>query len=180
MSLTPRLSRDFRRLQTIKGWSTPRALFDALFLDAGFQALVAHRLAHALRRSRVPLLPALLRRWSIGSCGIDILPQADIGGGCYIPHGLGLVVGGNTVIGRDCTLLQGVTLGEADFKSLASPRLGDRVLVGAGAQILGGVTIGDDARIGAGAVVLDDVPAGHTAVGVPARSQPTTGGQPPS
>ena len=77
-----------------------------------------------------PVVPAICRRWAIGSCGVDILPQARIGGGCYIAHGLGLVVGGTTVIGEDCTLLQGVTLGEARFTEDACPRIGDRVTIG--------------------------------------------------
>lgn len=167
----PRLRRDFRRLRAIKGWGSLRTLLDALFLDNGFQALMAYRTSATLRRWRVPLVPTLCRRIAIAFCGIDILPQADIGGGCYIPHGVGLVVGGATVIGEDCTLLQGVTLGEARFTESACPRLGDRVTLGAGAKILGGVTIGDDVFIGAGAVVLQDVPANHIATGIPAKAR---------
>lgn len=169
MSLWPRLSRDFHRLRTIKGWGVSRALVDALFLDSGFQALAAYRLGSALRRAGIPLLPAVCRRWAIGACGVDILPSAEIGGGCIVAHGIGLVVGGRTVIGEDCTLLHGVTLGEARFDELDCPRLGDRVTVGAGAIVLGGLTVGDDAMIGAGSVVLADVPAGARVAGVPAR-----------
>jgi len=168
----PRLSRDFRRLREIKGWGTAHALVDALLLDNGFQAMVAYRMGSTLRRWGVPLLPAICRRLSIAFCGIDILPQAEIGGGCYIPHGVGLVVGGATVIGEDCTLLQGVTLGEARFDNDDCPTLGDRVTLGAGAKILGGVSVGDDSFIGAGAVVVEDVPPQHVAMGVPARSKP--------
>ena len=164
-----RLQRDFRRLREVKGWSVGKALLDALLFDSGFQALLAHRLAHALVESGVPVLPAVCRRWAIGACGIDILPRADIGGGCIIAHGIGLVIGGRTVIGEDCTLLHGVTLGEARFDELDCPRLGDRVTVGAGAIVLGGITIGDDSLIGAGSVVVSDVPAGAVVAGVPAR-----------
>lgn len=164
-----RLRRDFRRLRSIKGWSVPRALLDAVFLDAGFQAVLLHRMAHTLLRWRIPVLPALCRRLSIGSCGVDILPHARIGGGFFLPHTPGIVVGGRTVIGEDCTLLHGVTLGEARFDELDCPRLGDRVTVGSGAQVLGGITVGDDALVGAGAVVLDGVPAGAVVAGVPAR-----------
>lgn len=170
----PRLNRDFARLREIKGWGTLRTLIDALLLDNGFQALIAYRCANTLRQWRVPFLPAACRRLSIAFCGIDILPQAQIGGGCYIPHGVGLVIGGATVIGEDCTLLQGVTLGEARFDTDACPRVGDRVTIGAGAKILGGITVGDDAFVGAGAVVLEDVPPQHTAIGVPARTKPTS------
>lgn len=164
-----RLRRDFQRLREVKGWGFWKTLVDALLFDSGFQALVAHRLAHALVRHGVPVLPAACRRWAIGACAIDILPRADIGGGCIIAHGIGLVIGGRTVIGEDCTLLHGVTLGEARFDELDCPRLGDRVTVGAGAIVLGGITIGDGAMIGAGAVVLSDVPPGAVAAGVPAR-----------
>ena len=165
----PNLRRDFRRLRQVKGWSTGRALVDAVFLDSGFQALMAYRVGHTLQRRGVPLLPAVCRRWAVGACGVDILPRARIGGGCIIAHGIGLVVGGYSVIGEDCTLLHGVTLGEARFDEIDYPRVGDRVTIGAGATLLGGITVGDDAVIAAGAVVLADVPAGATVAGVPAR-----------
>ncbi|HYU35850.1 MAG TPA: serine O-acetyltransferase [Thermoanaerobaculia bacterium] len=164
-----RLSRDFRRLRQVKGRGFWMALADALLFDSGFQALLAHRMAHALARHGIPVLPALCRRWAIGACGVDILPRADLGGGCIIAHGIGLVVGGRTVIGEDCTLLHGVTLGEARSDELDCPRLGDRVTVGAGAIVLGGITIGDDVLIGAGSVVVSDVPPGAVVAGVPAR-----------
>lgn len=168
----PRLRRDLDRLAEIKSWGTLRALFDGLFLDAGFQALIAHRCAHTLKKRGVPLLPALLRRLSIAACAIDIVPQADIGGGCYIPHGIGIVVGGRSVVGENCTLLQGVTLGEARFSTSDCPRIGDRVVLGAGCKVLGGVRVGDDCFVGANSVVLDDLPAGSVAVGAPAVARP--------
>jgi serine O-acetyltransferase len=164
-----RLRRDFQRLQGVKGRGFWMALLDALLFDSGFQALIAHRMAHALVRHGVPVLPAVCRRWAVAACGVDILPRADLGGGCIIAHGIGLVVGGRTVIGEDCTLLHGVTLGEARFDELDCPRLGHRVTVGAGAIVLGGITIGDDALIGAGSVVVSDVPQGAVVAGVPAR-----------
>ena len=169
----PRLSRDFNRLREIKGWGTLHALTDALILDNGFQALMLYRTGHTLRHWAIPFLPALCRRLSIAFCGIDILPQAKIDGGCYIPHGVGLVVGGATIIGEGCTILQGVTFGEARFDNDDCPVVGDRVTIGAGAKLLGSITVGDGAFIGAGAVVLDDVPPGSTAVGIPAKIRPT-------
>ena len=169
MSIWPRLARDFHRLRTVKGWSRPRALYETLILDNGFQALVLYRSAHALKSWRVPVMPALLRRLGIALCAIDLLPMARIGGGCVIAHGLGTVIGGQSVIGEDCTILQGVTLGEARFDETACPRVGDRVTLGAGSTLLGGITIGDDAMVAAGAVVLEDVPAGAVVAGVPAR-----------
>jgi serine O-acetyltransferase len=173
--LWPRLARDFRRLRRVKGRGFWPVLVDALLFDSGFQALAAYRLGHTLLSWRIPVLPAICRRWAIGACGVDILPRAEIGGGCIIAHGVGLVVGGYTVIGEDCTLLHGATLGEARFDELDYPRLGDRVTVSAGALVLGGVTVGDDATIAAGAVVLADVPPGATVAGVPARVMSSAG-----
>ena len=167
-----RLRRDFRRLREVKGRGFWMALLDGVLFDSGFQALLAHRVAHALCVRRVPVLPAICRRWAIAACAVDILPRADIGGGCMIAHGLGLVIGGGTVIGEDCTLLHGVTLGEVRFDELDCPRVGNRVTIGAGAIVLGGIAIGDDAVIGAGSVVLADVPAGTVVAGVPARELP--------
>lgn len=167
--LWPLLARDLRRLREVKGRGFWLALLDAVLFDAGFQALAAHRLAHTLLSWRVPVLPAVCRRWAIGACAVDILPRAEIGGGCIIAHGVGLVIGGYTVIGEDCTLLHGVTLGEARFDELDYPRIGNRVTISAGALVLGGVSVGDGATIAAGAVVLGDVPAGITVAGVPAR-----------
>lgn len=169
MSFWPRLRRDFRRLRRVKGRGFAAAFVDTVLFDAGFQALVLHRSAHTLVGWRVPVLPALLRRLSVAACGVDILPRAEIGGGCILAHGLGLVVGGTAIVGEDCTLLHGVTLGEARFDETACPRLGSGVTVGAGAILLGGIQVGDGATIGAGSVVLRDVPAGATVAGVPAR-----------
>ncbi len=178
MSFWPNFSRDLRRIGEIKGKGTLRTFLESILFDSGFQALVAYRMGSSFRRWGWPLLPAICRRWAIGSCGVDILPQARIGGGCYIAHGLGLVVGGTTVIGEDCTLLQGVTLGEARFSELDCPRIGNRVTLGAHASVLGGISVGDDAFVGAGAVVLEDVPAGNVAVGIPARCRPLSDDQP--
>ncbi len=168
-SFAARLGKDFARLHAVKGRGLAAALVDAFLFDSGFQALAAHRIAHALALAGIPILPALCRRWAIAACAIDILPRAEIGGGCIIAHGIGLVIGGRTVIGEECTLLHGVTLGEARFTELDCPRLGSRVTVGAGAIVLGAITVGDGAMIGAGSVVLADVPAGATVAGVPAR-----------
>lgn len=176
MTVWPNFRRDLRRIREIKGKGTFRTFVEAMLFDSGFQALAAYRMGSSFRQWGWPVLPAVFRRWAIGSCGIDILPQARIGGGCYIAHGLGLVVGGTTVIGEDCTLLQGVTLGEARFSEDACPRIGNRVTIGVNAVVLGGVSVGDDAFVGAGAVVLEDVPAASLAVGTPARSRPLTNG----
>jgi serine O-acetyltransferase len=172
MRIWPNFRRDLSRIREIKGKGALRTFLESVLFDSGFQALVAYRIGSSFRRWGWPVLPAVFRRWAIGSCGVDILPQAEIGGGCIIAHGIGLVVGGTTVIGEDCTLLQGVTLGEARFSELDCPRIGDRVTIGAHATLLGGIRVGDDAFVGAGAVVVEDVPAGHLAVGIPARCRP--------
>lgn len=176
MSIWPNFRRDLRRIREIKRKGTLRTFVEAVLFDSGFQALAAYRMGSSFRKWGWPVLPAVFRRWAIGSCGIDILPEARIGGGCYIAHGLGLVVGGTTVVGEDCTLLQGVTLGEARFSEDACPRIGNRVTIGVNAAVLGGISVGDDAFVGAGAVVLDDVPAASLAVGTPARSRPLSTG----
>lgn len=172
MSTWPNYRRDLGRLREVKGKGALRTFLESMLFDSGFQALVAYRMGSTFRRWGIPVLPAICRRWAIGSCGIDILPQARIGGGCIIAHGLGLVVGGTTVIGEDCTLLQGVTLGEVRFSEDDCPRIGDRVTIGAHASVLGGISVGDDAFIGAGSVVLEDVPPAGLAVGIPAISRP--------
>lgn len=172
MSFWPNFRRDLGRIREIKGTGAWRTFLESILLDSGFQALAAYRMGSSFRRWGWPVLPAVFRRWAIGSCSVDILPQARIGGGCYIAHGLGLVVGGTTVMGEDCTLLQGVTLGEARFSEDACPRIGDRVTIGAHAIVLGGISVGDGAFVAAGAVVLEDVPAASLAVGAPARTRP--------
>jgi serine O-acetyltransferase len=136
---------------------------------------------HALRRyqywkvRRLPILAALLRRrWVVSArfwaavSGADIPLNTAIGGGLALPHPNGIVIHPDVTLGVNCLIFQQVTLGQGGKKP-GVPTVGGHVDIGAGAKILGGVTIGDHARIGANAVVLDDVPAGATAVGVPAR-----------
>src|SRR5579884_2696539 len=136
----------------------------------GVHALLAHRIAHALYGLGVPLLPRLIAAISRSLTGIEIHPAATIGTGFFIDHGMGVVIGETTEIGDDVTLYQGVTLGgTGKERGKRHPTLGNNIMVGVGAKILGAVTIGDHARIGAGAVVLNDVPPHATAVGVPAK-----------
>ncbi|MDX1502447.1 MAG: DapH/DapD/GlmU-related protein [Thermoanaerobaculia bacterium] len=169
MTVWPRFRRDLRRLQQVKDRPLLPTLLDGLFLDNGFQALALYRMSHFFQSYRVPLAPAILRRLGNILCGVDLAPRARIGGGCVLVHALGIVMGSDTRIGEDCTILHGVTLGEARFEELACPRVGSRVTLGAGATLLGGIEVGDDATVAAGAVVLEDVPAGAVAAGVPAR-----------
>ncbi len=139
-------------------------------LYASFWALLFYRLAHPLECLGLPLLPRLLSQLARLLTGIEIHPGAVIGRGLFIDHGMGVVIGQTAVVGRDVLLFHGVTLGGVDARpGRRHAMVGDRVLVGAGAKLLGPITVGSDARIGAQAVVLSDVPDGATAVGIPAR-----------
>ncbi len=134
----------------------------------GFHARQLHRLAHTLHRAGVPVVPRLVSHLSRAVTGIEIHPAARIGEGFFIDHGMGVVIGETTVIGENCTLMQGVTLGGTSTRRVKRhPTLGDNVTIGAGAKVLGAVEIGDNARIGAGSVVVMNVPANATVVGVP-------------
>jgi serine O-acetyltransferase len=134
----------------------------------GFHARQLHRLAHALHRRGLPLLPRLISHVNRCLTGIEIHPGAVIGERLFIDHGMGVVIGETAVIGDDCHLHQGVTLGGTSTRRVKRhPTLGNDVLVGAGAQLIGAITVGDHARIGAGSVVVTNVPPYATVVGVP-------------
>lgn len=147
-----------------------RSNFEAWALYNGYKALRSHRLANWLYRHRL-FFPA---RWVSQRCvrrtGIEIHPAATIGRRFFIDHGTGVVIGETTEIGDDCTIYQGVTLGgTGKDRGKRHPTLGNNVMVGAGAKVLGPIRIGNNVRIAAGAVVLMDIPDNCTAVGVPAR-----------
>ncbi len=145
-------------------------LLEVLLTYPGLHALLLHRLAHAMHRRGVPVVPRLISHLSRWVTGIEIHPGATIGRRFFIDHGMGVVIGETSEIGDDVTLYQGVTLGgTGKEKGKRHPTLGNDVMVGVGAKVLGAVTIGDHARVGAGAVVLSDVPPHATAVGVPAK-----------
>ena len=136
----------------------------------GLHAIMAHRLNHWLWRRGMKWLARALSNVARWLTGIEIHPAARIGRRFFIDHGMGVVIGETTVIGDDCTLYHGVTLGGTSWSpGKRHPTLGNDVVVGAGAKILGPVEIGDDARIGSNAVVVKSVPAGATVVGVPGR-----------
>jgi len=137
---------------------------------SGLHALWLHRLAHRLHHIGVPLLPRWISQFNRFVTQIEIHPGASIGKGLFIDHGSGVVVGETTEIGDDVTLYQGVTLGGTGKETgKRHPTLGDNVIVGAGAKVLGSVTVGDNAKIGAGSVVVLDVPKDSTVVGNPGR-----------
>ncbi len=136
----------------------------------GFHALVAHRLAHALRRAGVPLVPRIIANLAYAVTGIDIQPGATIGQSVFIDHGSGVVIGSTAIVGDGCTIYQGVTLGGTSLARIKRhPTLGRNVTVGSGAKVLGDITVGDGAKIGSNSVVVRDVPPNATVVGIPGR-----------
>ena len=138
---------------------------------AGVQALLAHRVAHALREAGVPFLPRCIAYCARALTGVEIHPAARIGTGFFIDHGSGVVIGETAAIGERVTIYQGVTLGGTGFqRGKRHPTLGDGVTVGSGAKLLGPVAVGDGAKIGANTVVVEDVPAGSTVIGNPGHT----------
>jgi serine O-acetyltransferase len=136
----------------------------------GFHALLVHRLAHWLWGMHLKWLARLVSHLGRFLTGIEIHPGARIGRRFFIDHGMGVVIGETAEIGDDCTLYHGVTLGGTSWnKGKRHPTLGNGVVLGAGAKVLGPITIGDGARVGSNAVVVKSVPPGATAVGIPAR-----------
>ena len=147
-----------------------RSRAEVYFLYSGFKAVRSYRRANWFYRHNHKLIARWISQRSRHKTGIEIHPGATIGKGLFIDHGMGVVIGETTQIGDNCTLYQGVTLGgTGKDHGKRHPTLGNNVLVGAGAKVLGPFTVGDNARVAAGAVVLDAVPPGATAVGVPAR-----------
>src|SRR5713226_6905313 len=143
---------------------------EVILTYAGFHALLAYRVAHWLHTWGLPFLPRAISQLARWLTGIEIHPAAKIGKGFFIDHGMGVVIGETTEIGDYVTLFQGVTLGgTGKERGKRHPTLGNHVVVGAGAKILGGIRIGDNVKIGANSVVLKSVPANSTVIGVPAR-----------
>ena len=137
----------------------------------GLHAVWLHRASHALWNAGLKWIARLLSMVARWITGIEIHPGAKIGRRVFLDHGLGIVIGETTEIGDDCTIYQGVTLGGTSlYKGVKRhPTLGKGVVISAGAKVLGGFTVGDGARVGSNAVVLKEIPAGATAVGIPAR-----------
>jgi serine O-acetyltransferase len=148
-----------------------RTRWEVLTCYPGLHALVWHRwVSHRLWRLGLRWLARWLAHWSRWLTGIEIHPGATVGRRVFIDHGMGIVIGETADIGDDCTLYHGVTLGGTSWKAgKRHPTLGKGVVIGAGAKILGPILVGDSAKIGCNAVVVRDVPAGATAVGIPAR-----------
>jgi serine O-acetyltransferase len=147
-----------------------RNWLEVLLCYPGLHALWCHRVAHWLHGLGIPFLPRFLSFLSRLFTGIEIHPGAKIGKGLFIDHGMGVVIGETAVVGDYVLIYQGATLGgTGKEKGKRHPTLGNNVVVGAGAKVLGNIQIGDNVRIGAGSVVLRDVPSNSTVVGVPGR-----------
>src|SRR5437588_1360271 len=147
-----------------------RSTWEVITCYPGFHALLIHRLAHRLWRMKLRWLARFVSHVSRFLTGIEIHPGAKVGRRVFIDHGMGVVIGETAELGDDCTLYHGVTLGGTSWnKGKRHPTLGRGVVIGGGAEVLGPILVGDGAKIGSNAVVVRDVPAGSTAVGVPAR-----------
>lgn len=145
-----------------------KSLVEILLLYPGIKALGLHRLAHFIHCAGVPFLPRFISEISRFITGIEIHPGAKIGHRLVIDHGMGIVIGETAEVGDDCLFFHGVTLGGVGGTGKRHPTVGNRVMLGAGAKLLGAVVVGDDAKIGANAVVTKNVPPGATAIGIPA------------
>jgi serine O-acetyltransferase len=154
----------FERDPAARNW------LEVLFCYPGLQALLFHRLCHWLHALGIPFIPRLISQFSRFLTGIEIHPGALIGKGVFIDHGMGVVIGETAIIGDYALIYQGVTLGGTGKEcGKRHPTLGENVVVGAGAKVLGNIQIGNNVRIGAGSVVLRDVPSDCTVVGIPGR-----------
>ena len=143
-------------------------ILEVIILYQGFHILIYHRIAHFLYKKKMNFLARLISQIGRFFTGIEIHPGAKIGKRLFIDHGMGIVIGETVEIGDDCTIYQGVTLGgTGKDKNKRHPTVGNNVMIGAGAKIIGAINIGDNVKIGAGAVVLKDIESGTTAVGVP-------------
>jgi serine O-acetyltransferase len=147
-----------------------RGYADVILSYPGFHAITAHRFIHRLHGLGIPLLPRFLSNVVRFATGIEIHPAARIGRRFFIDHGMGVLIGETAEIGDDVTLYKGVTLGGTSLGGgKRHPTVGNNVVVGTNASVLGAITVGDGARIGAGSVVVRDVPARSTVVGIPGR-----------
>jgi serine O-acetyltransferase len=144
---------------------------EVLLCYAGLHAVVFHRVSHALYRAKWFVLARMISQFSRFLTGIEIHPGAKIGRRLFIDHGTGVVIGETAEVGDDVLLYQGVTLGgTGNQRGKRHPTIGNRVVIGTGAKILGSITLGDNVKVGAGSVVVHSVPAETTVVGAPARA----------
>ena len=168
MNLITHISQDIRAIYQHD--PAARNIWEILFAYPGFHARQWHRLAHTLWTWDIPFFPRLISHISRFLTGIEIHPGVKIGEGLFIDHGMGVVIGETAEIGNNVVLYQGVTLGGTSLqKKKRHPTIGDNVVIGAGAKVIGAITIGNDSKIGSGSVVINSVPPHATVVGVPGR-----------
>jgi serine O-acetyltransferase len=147
-----------------------KSVLEIVLCYPGFHAVLLHRFAHWLYRSNVPLIPRVVSQFSRFATGIEIHPGATIGRRFFIDHGMGVVIGETAEIGDDVLIYQGVTLGgTGNEQGKRHPTIGDNVVIGTGAKVLGSIRIGNNCKIGAGSVVVRPVPDHSTVVGIPGR-----------
>ena len=147
-----------------------RSSLEIVLLYSGLHAIIFYRVSHFLLRVKFTLLSRLISQIAKFITGIEIHPGATIGKGLFIDHGLGVVIGETSIIGDNVTLFQGVTLGgTGKEKGKRHPTIGNNVVIGTGAKVLGDITVRDNSYVGANAVVIKDVPVNATVVGIPAR-----------
>jgi serine O-acetyltransferase len=152
---------------------------EMLLTYGGVQALLAHRISHALYESGVPVAPRFLANLTKVVTGVEIHPAAAIGRGLFVDHGSGVVIGETAEVGDDVTMYQGVTLGGTGFaRGKRHPTVGDEVIIGAGSKLLGPIVVGSRAKIGANSVVIHDVPENATVVGNPGHPVRVDGKRP--
>jgi serine O-acetyltransferase len=152
---------------------------EILLTYGGVQALLAHRVSHALHDSGVPLVPRMLANVMKVVTGVEIHPAARIGRGLFIDHGSGVVIGETAEVGDDVTMYQGVTLGGTGFaRGKRHPTVGNEVMIGSGAKLLGPIVVGERCKIGANSVVIHDVPPNSTVVGNPGHPVRVDGKKP--
>ena len=143
---------------------------EVLLTYAGLHAIIFHRIAHVLNRMKVPFFPRFISQMGRFMTGIEIHPGARIGKSLFIDHGMGVVIGETSIVGDNVTIFQGATLGgTGKERGKRHPTIGNNVVIGTGAKVLGDITVGDNVQVGANAVVIRDVPANATIVGVPGR-----------
>ncbi len=146
------------------------SFLEVLLTYSGLHAIIMYRIAHGLLKLKVPFFPRFISQFTKFITGVEIHPGAKIGKDSFIDHGMGVVIGETSVLGDNVTLFQGVTLGGmGKQRGKRHPNIGNNVVIGTGAKILGNITIGDNSYVGANAVVIKDVPANSTVVGIPGR-----------
>ena len=185
LSTFTRVARELREDLTAAQERDPAARdigrLEILLTYGGVQALLSHRITHALYESGVPLAPRFLANVTKVATGIEIHPAAKIGRGLFMDHGSGIVIGETAEVGDDVTIYQGVTLGGTGFaRGKRHPTVGNEVMIGAGSKLLGPIEIGDRSKVGANSVVIHDVPPNSTVVGNPGHPVRVEGKKPDS